>query len=357
MRIVQVLPSLSGGDAIGNDVMALKSVIRERGYETGIYAEGIAPNVPDGMARHISELPTLDAQDIIILHVAIASDLNEWIKKQPCKKVMVWHNITPPHFYKGYSPESEASCEKGLKEVQGLKDTFGMVLTASDFNRQELVKMGFTCPMHIFPHVFRFDDYKTRPSERVIRKFSGDGLTNIIFTGRVTPHKRQEDVIRAFAEYQKYFNPASRLFLVGNPGGFESYERQLRDYARAIGVRNVIFTGHIKFDEILACYRLADLFLCQSEHEGFCVPLVEAMSFGIPVVAYDSSAIAETLGGSGFLLKEKAPAETAAVMHRILTDPELRQAILANEQERLADFQYEKVRETFWEYMDGIIGR
>ena len=124
-----------------------------------------------------------------------------------------------------------------------------------------------------------------------------------------------------------------------------------------MGVRDVHFTGHIKFDEILAYYRLADLFLCQSEHEGFCVPLVEAMSFGIPVVAYDSSAIAETLGDSSFLLKEKNPAETAAVMHRILTDPELRQTILADEQERLADFQYEKTRATFWEYMDGILGR
>ena len=357
MRIVQVLPSLSGGDAIGNDVMALKSVIRERGYETGIYAEGIAPNVPDGMARHISELPTLDAQDIIILHVAIASDLNEWIKKQPCRKVMVYHNITPPVFFRGYNEDAAASCGKGLMETRSLKDTFDVVLAVSGYNRQDLTNMGYTCPMHVLPILIPLDDYKKAPAERIMRKYKGDGLTNIIFVGRIAPNKKQEDVIRAFAEYQKYFNPASRLFLVGNPGGFESYERQLRDYARAIGVRNVIFTGHIKFDEILACYRLADLFLCQSEHEGFCVPLVEAMSFGIPVVAYDSSAIAETLGGSGFLLKEKAPAETAAVMHRILTDPELRQAILANEQDRLADFQYEKVREAFWEYMDGIIGR
>lgn len=357
MKIVQVLPCLSGGDAIGNDVMALKSVIRERGYETEIYAEGIAPNVPDGMARHISELSTLDAQDIIILHVAIASGLNEWIKKQPCKKVMVYHNITPPVFFRGYNEDAAASCEKGLMETRSLKDTFDMVLAVSGYNRQDLMDMGYTCPMHVLPILIPFDDYKRAPSERIIRKYKGDGFTNIIFVGRIVPNKKQEDIIRAFSEYQKYFNPASRLFLVGSPNGFESYERQLKDYVRALGVRDVHFTGHIKFDEILAYYRLADLFLCQSEHEGFCVPLVEAMSFGIPVVAYDSSAIAETLGDSSFLLKEKNPAETAAVMHRILTDPELRQTILADEQERLADFQYEKTRATFWEYMDGILGR
>lgn len=357
MKIVQVLPSLSGGDAIGNDVMALKSVIRERGYETEIYAEGIAPNVPDGMARHISQICHLEEQDIIILHVAIASALNEWIKEQTCKKVMVYHNITPPAFFRGYNEDAATACEKGLTETRSLKGTFDMVLAVSCYNRQDLMDMGYTCPMHVLPILIPLDDYKKVPSERIIRKYKGDGLTNIIFVGRIAPNKKQQDVIRTFAEYQKHFNPESRLFLVGNPGGFEPYERQLRDYVRALGVRNVRFTGHITFDEILAYYRLADLFLCQSEHEGFCVPLVEAMHFGIPVVAYGSSAIAETLGGSGFLLKEKNPVETAAVMHRILTDPELRQAILAGEKERLADFQYEKVRETFWEYMGGIIGR
>ena len=198
-----------------------------------------------------------------------------------------------------------------------------------------------------------FDDYKKKPSEKILSKYKDDGYTNIIFVGRVVPNKCQEDVIGSFNEYQKHFNPRSRLFIVGT--FMETYFNRLKEYTERLGVKNVAFTGHCPFDEILAYYRLADLFLCQSEHEGFCVPLAEAMCFDVPVVAYDSSAIAETLGGSGFLLKEKDPLLTAGVMNRILTDSALRETIVENQRERLQDFQYDKVKALFWKYMDEFI--
>ena len=354
MRILQVLPTISFGDAVGNDTIALKRLIAERGFETQIYAENIDSRLPVGTAVSVTKIPSLSKDDIIVFHESVGTELNNWVKTQKCRKVMIYHNITPPEFFKDYGHNAFYNCRDGYAQLEKLTDTFDMILSDSAYNRQNLLDMGFTAPNHVLPILIPFDDYKKAPSSKIIEKYSGDGYKNIIFVGRVVPNKCQQDVIAAFNEYQKHFNQKSRLFIVGS--FMESYSNQLKDYAARLGVQNIVFTDHCPFDEILACYHLADLFLCQSEHEGFCVPLVEAMCFDVPIVAYDSSAIGETLGGSGFLLKEKDPLLTAGVMNRVLTDDALRQIIIENQRERLQDFQYEKVKALFWKYMDEFIG-
>ena len=214
--------------------------------------------------------------------------------------------------------------------------------------------MGYTCPIDVLPILIPFDDYAKTPSQQVIDRYS-DGYTNLIFKGRIAPNKRQEDVIRAFYDYKKFYNPKSRLILVGGHNGMERYYHRLKSYINALELEDVVFPGHIKFDEILAYYKIADVFLCQSEHEGFCVPLVEAMYFDVPVVAYDSSAIAGTLGGGGFLLKDKNPVETAGVINRVVTDEALRTQIIKNQQARLADFDHKVIEAQFKTYLDTFI--
>ena len=354
MKIVQIVPTLIFGDAVGNDVRALKKIISEKGYKTQIYAENIDSRLSKETALSISKFPRLSKEDVIIFHESIATDLNQWIQTQPCRKVMIYHNITPPEFFKPYSRESFAACARGYDEVGKLTESFDMILSDSAYNRQNLTDMGFRCPNHVLPILIPFDDYKKEPSRKILNEYGAPGWTNIIFVGRVVPNKCHEDVIAAFHEYQKYFNPKSRLFLVGSLMG--TYANRLKEYAARLGTQNVVFTGHCPFEEILAYYHLADIFLCQSEHEGFCVPLVEAMFFDVPIVAYDSSAIGETLGGGGFLLKEKEPFLTAGAMHRVLSDGALRQTIVQNQRERLADFEYEKVKALFWKYMDEFLG-
>ena len=144
--------------------------------------------------------------------------------------------------------------------------------------------------------------------------------------------------------------------IVGSYQGMENYYDRLQTYVQALGLSDVIFTGHIKFAEILAYYRAANVFLCMSEHEGFCVPLVEAMHFQVPVIAYDTSAIADTLGGSGSLLQSNDPLEAAMVIDRLVTDEELQKQVIAGQNRRLADFQYEKVRELFISQLRSFIG-
>ncbi len=347
MRIIQIVPSLYYGDAVGNDILALDKIIREKKIETRIYAADIGKKIDLNRVSLVSTL-SLHDDDIVILHVAGANDLNNWIKDQPGKKIMVYHNITPPNYFAPYDEIAMENCSNGLSQVFSMSNVFDMILAVSSYNASDLRRMGYKTEMKVLPILIPFSDYDQTPNAATIEKYSNDGYTNILFVGRIAPNKCHQDVIATFDAYQKNYNPKSRLFIVGNPSP-QLYLDKLKLYVKKMGTKNVIFPGHTKFDEILAYYRLSDLFLCQSEHEGFCVPLVEAMYFHKPIVAYDSSAIGETLGGGGFLMKEKNPVETAAVMNRILTDNKLRDTIIQNQNERLQDFKFEKIRDLFWE--------
>ena len=203
--------------------------------------------------------------------------------------------------------------------------------------------MGYTCPIDVRPVLIPYEDYKREPDAKTIQMYDDDFL-NILFVGRVAPHKKQEDIIRAFCYYNRNINKKSRLFLVGSDGGMESYSAALKKYVRELGLEEaVLFKGHVGFQEILAYYSVADLFLCMSEHEGFCVPLIEAMLFDVPVMAYNSTAIPYTLGGSGVLLEEKNPIFVAKVMQRVLEDKRLKEQVVKGQQERLRDFSYERI--------------
>ena len=355
MKIIQILPTISYGDAVGNDTVALYHTLKKEGYETAIYAENIDSRLKNSDIRRISELPKLSESDVALYHLSTGTKLNYELEKLPCRKIIVYHNVTPPHFFEGYSEVSRELCTQGLLGVGHLAGCVDYCLADSSYNRNELIRMGYQCEIDVLPILIPFDDYKKTPSKKILNRYDDGEYTNILFTGRIAPNKKQEDVIEAFYYYNKYINPKSRLFIVGSYGGMEKYYNELQAYADKLGLKNVFFTGHIKFDEILAYYKTADLFLCMSEHEGFCVPLVEAMFFDVPIVAFDSSAIADTLGGSGFLLKKKDGKEAAEVMHRILTDEKLREDILYNQRLRLQDFAHDTIETMFLEYLRKFI--
>ncbi|MCR5600484.1 MAG: glycosyltransferase [Ruminococcus sp.] len=346
MRVIQLLPTLSFGDAIGNDTIALMGAIKELGYSTEIYAENIDKRLPEGIAKKVDKLRDLKKDDVLIYHKSTGTDLTFRIEEFKCRRIMVYHNITPPEFFRPYSTAATQLTEHGYKGVKFLRDKVDYVLADSSFNKGELLKMGYSCPIDVRPILIKFEDYNQAPDEATIKKYS-DGKKNLVFVGRIAPNKKQENVISAFFCYKK-LNPDSRLILVGSPTGMENYHERLVKYANALGIGDdVIFPGHIKFSEILAYYRLADAFVCMSEHEGFCVPLVEAMFFNVPVIAYDTSAISDTLGGSGVLLDNNDPVFAAAVIDRVLTDEKLRESIIAGQRRRLEDFSYERIKATF----------
>lgn len=343
-RIIQIVASLNFGDAVGNDVRAIARALNEAGYATGIFTMAVHPKIKDEGVYLINMLPELNENDLIIYHYATADELADIIKEAPCKVVLRYHNVTPPAFFHGYDESAEKVTREGLDEIADLKDAIDYGIVVSDFNKKDLIDMGYQCPIAVAPILIPFKDYEQEPDEDVVTRYS-DGKTNIVFVGRIVPNKKFEDVIACFAAYKEEYDSTARLFLVGNYQETDLYYQYLQDVIKKCGVEDVIFPGHIAFNAILAYYKIADLFLCMSEHEGFCVPLVEAMFFETPIVAYASTAIPGTLGGSGVLVETKEPKMVAEKMHQVITDQACREEIIEKQKRRLEDFSYDRIKE------------
>ncbi len=357
MKIFQILPVLAFGDAVGNDTRALKDALTEAGYDNDIYAAVIDERLPKGTAQPYDMMEKIEDDDIVIYHLSTGHELNEKFKKLGGRKIILYHNVTPEKYFKEYNRGAYLNCKNGLKDTRELADTPEMAIADSEYNRQDLISYGYNCEIKVLPILIPFEDYEKKPSQKIINKYKNDGYVNILFTGRVVPNKKQEDIIDAFYYYKKFINPKSRLILVGSYAGIDRYHEQLEAYVKALDLEDVIFTGQIKFDEILAYYRVADVFLCMSEHEGFCVPLLEAMCFDVPVIARDTSAIAGTLGGSGILLPDNNPMVAAEMINRVVTDRNLKETIVKNQRVRLKDFDNKVVKKQFLQIIEEFINK
>lgn len=350
MKIIQLLPTVSYGDAVSNDALALDRIIKSMGIDTEIYAETAGKNLP---VKNVRTLKKISGDDIVIYHMSTGTDLNFLLDRTVCRKIMVYHNITPPEFFRPYSREMFALTNYGYRGLEYLKNTFNLCLADSEYNRSQLLEYGYRCPVKVRPVLIPFRDYRKAPDRYIINRYS-DGWTNIIFVGRIAPNKKQEDVIKTFYCYKKT-NPKSRLILVGSWAGMENYYSRLKKYTEILGLDDVIFTGHITFDEVLAYYQVADIFLCMSRHEGFCVPLIEAMFFNIPIVALDAGAVPETLGESGVILPDSDPVCAGETISRILSNEAFRRDILRKQKKRLSDFSYGKTGSLFRKILTDFI--
>lgn len=347
MRVVQLLPVYTWGDAIGNEVAALHSYFKEKGLDAAIVAAAVAPSVKDEEVKEPNFLTQLGKHDVAILHLSTAHPLNGAFAELPCQKVIRYHNITPPEYFEPYNPVMAEVCRDGLQQTAYLSDKCDYCIADSEWNKRDLINLGYKCPIAVVPVVIPLDDFVAPPSSKVLNTYSGLSGSNIVFTGRIAPNKCHHDIIRSFALYKKVFDLDAKLFLVGNYSKGELYHQKLIEYVDALGVRDVYFTGHVTFEEILAYYHIADAFLCMSEHEGFCVPIVEAMHFGIPIVAFDSTAVGMTLGSGGLLLQDKNPIEVAAALGAVCTNKDIRASIADCQAVRLKELAADKAAELF----------
>jgi glycosyltransferase involved in cell wall biosynthesis len=239
--------------------------------------------------------------------------------------VLVYHNITPPEFFVDVNKELVRLCFRGRRELGLYRSRCDLALGDSEYNRQELDALGFS-PTGVLPVVPGFDHLAVA-DDRTAGEFDDDWI-NILFVGRVIPNKRFEDVIRAFHAYRTFFNPRSRLLLVGSHAGFDRYVTMLRGFIARLGARDVHLVGHVSNEELTAYYEVADLFLSASEHEGFCVPLIESFHMGVPVLAYAATAVPSTMDGAGVLYTDKDPMHVAALINAVIEDPGLAQRII-----------------------------
>jgi glycosyltransferase involved in cell wall biosynthesis len=338
--IHQILPNFSYGDAIGNDVLGIQKVLRNRGLDSEIYAQHIHPRLA-GSARPYWEYREISGFNrVLIFHFSIGSELTEFVRRLPDRKILIYHNITPPHFFRGINPEVERRCALGLEELKLLAPHFDLALGVSEYNRRELERAGYK-KTGVLPIFLDFQDYYLTPEE-ALKKELDDGRVNILHVGRIAPQKKIEDLIRVFYLFQKRHCPESRLILVGTDDGMRNYGKALKKMAEDLGLlEKVRFAGFVTFRELVTYYGCARAYLCLSEHEGFCVPLMESMFFGLPVLAYLTGGIPETLGGAGIGIKEKNWEEIAELLALVVSDQNLRDKIVAGQKERLKGLSLE----------------
>jgi glycosyltransferase involved in cell wall biosynthesis len=337
MRVHQLLAALSYGDAIGNEALAIQRQLRAAGHESDIFAELVHPRVAH-LARPLWEYPEVSSPDTVcIYHFSIGSASGRLIHHAPDRLVVIYHNITPARFFLGFHPHLAGLCHHGRRELAAFAERTELALGDSEWNRRELEDAGFA-RTGVLPIVLDLSLYDRRPSA-VAKRLYDDGRTNVLFVGRIIPNKRIDDLVRTFAAFQRWIRPHSRLLLVGDHRGFERYLDRLVEMVRELRLSEVVFTGHVDDEELYAYYRAADVFLCLSEHEGFCVPLQEAMHFGLPVVAYEAGAVRETLHGGGLLLQDKSPELVAEILGRVTEGGPLRRAVLASQQQANASIR------------------
>jgi len=330
-RVHQLLGALHRGDAVGNEVLAIRDHLRARGFASDVFA-GRVDEALGLEARPLREWAGEDGPGTVCLyHFSPGSPAGRIALSAAGRLAVAYHNVTPARFFASWSAESAWLAGQAEVELRGLARRAAIGLAKSAFSLGDLAAAGFP-RARVLPYVHAPGRRKA-PSP-VFRRLYADGRTHVLAVGRVAPNKRVEDLLRAFALLQRGPLPRSRLLLVGDRG-LRAYADALEALARALRLRDVVFCGHVDEDELAAAYGLADVLVSLSEHEGYGVPLVEAMLAGVPVVAFDAGATAETMDGAGILLGERRPELVAGVIEALVGDPALRRAVLAG-QERVA---------------------
>ncbi len=350
-KVIQLLPSISYGDAVSNHTLTLANVLSELGYENEIYAMNIHPKIATKV-HSIDKLKT-DENDIIIFHMAIGSPLSKLVKDLPnTTKIMIYHNITPADYFLNIDSCTYGLCCQGRDELKMLKDTFTLALADSEFNRAELIELGYK-NTQVLPLIVNFDDYNILPDKKIVNSYDDD-FTNILFVGRIVPNKKHEDIIKSYYTYKKYINRKSRLFLIGSSSGMDRYVKYLRKLIYDFDLNDIYIPGHITFKELVAYYKIASVFLCMSEHEGFCVPLLESMYFKVPIIAYEAAAIPDTLGNSGIIVREKKFDIIAELINLVETNEDFRENVIKSQNNRLNYFNADRIKNTFKEIFKNL---
>ncbi len=334
-RVHQLLAALAYGDAISNEALAIQRHLRRAGFQSDVFAERVHPRMATRARPLWQYAEVSSAETVCVFHFSIGSAAARLIYHAPDRLVSIYHNITPAEWFVGFHPHLAGLCYHGRRELATFAPRTELALGDSEYNRRELEAAGYA-RTGVLPIVLDLDSYRRRAAP-VARRLYDDGRTNVLFVGRIIPNKRIDDLIRVFALYQRLFDRRSRLLLIGDTSGHEKYYDRLQELVRARGAEEVVFTGQVDDDDLRAAYASADLFLCLSEHEGFCVPLLEAMAFGVPVVAYDAGAVRETLRGGGVLLRDKEPAVVAGLVHRLIADAPLRARVLETQERAMSE--------------------
>ena len=341
-----LIPQMTAADATSNHTRLIQELLEEKGIAVRIVVE--RKNRSDSSSIPIEKWNPIekgrgDARVSILQH-AIGSEMAQLVIRMNAPVVLNYHNITPASYFQGWQPDLAKSVQRGRQQLSQLVPITRRGIADSEFNAEELRSLGFD-DVVVAPVLWRMGG-GAQPANQNTRTVDKDGGT-VLFVGRLVPNKCQHDLIAAFAVLSR-LRPQSRLVLVGDVSSLQ-YLQSLKDLVRRLDLTDrVVFAGKVSDKNLIQWYQMSDVLACASEHEGFGVPLVEAMANGLPVVAYNAAAVGETLSGSGIVLSDKRPATIAMALHRVLGDERLRTSLRHRGIKSAQRFDISVTREQMW---------
>lgn len=344
MVINQWVPAAHKGDAIGDSARRVRDVLRSMGHESELFAITIDDDLRNEVMPFAD--PAARRGDVTIFHFALPSPMTDAFARLPHGRVLQYHNITPAHFFAPYDAGIFRLATLGRTELATLAGHTEAALGDSDYNRRELEALGFSNTA-VFPIAVEPERITQAPRRPALEKFLSDGLVNFLFVGRIVPNKRIEDHIRLAEHYKRYVDTDYRFIFVGRSDGVPRYSNTVRALIAEFKMPadRFLFTGPVPAEELATYYRMARVYISLSEHEGFCVPLLEAMAADVPVLAYAAAAVPDTLGGAGVAFAPKDLEYAAELLGELAYNDELRARVIAGQRQRLADFSDARIRQ------------
>ncbi len=343
MIVNQWVPAAHRGDAIGDSARRVRDLLRALGHGSEIYALTIDDDLVDDV-RPFAD-PSARRGDLTIFHFAMVSPMTAEFASLPGGRVLQYHNITPAHFFAPYDPGIFRLLALGRQDLATLVGHTDVALGDSEYNRRELETLGFT-NTGVFPIAVDFGRITSAPARPALEAILDDGHHNFLFVGRIAPNKKIEDHIRLAEHYKRYVDEGYRFIFVGRADGVPRYYNMVRALVseyRMLSDR-FIFTGPVSDVDLATYYRMADVYVSLSEHEGFCVPLVEAMAADVPVLAYASTAVPDTLGDAGVQFAPKDLEWAAELLGELAFNDDLRARVVAGQRARLDAFGDARIR-------------
>jgi glycosyltransferase involved in cell wall biosynthesis len=343
MIVNQWVPAAHKGDAVGDSARRVRDLFRQLGHQSDIFALTIDEELR-GDVRDFSD-PAARLGALTIFHFALPSPMTEAFAQLPRGRVLQYHNITPAHFFAPYEPQIFRLLALGRQELQTLAGRTDIALGDSEYNRRELESMGFQ-RTGVFPIAVDAERIRSAPRQPALESILSDGLVNFLFVGRIVPNKRIEDHIKLAEHYKRYVDTEYRFIFVGKTDGVPRYYNTIRALLAEYQMPSdrFWFTGAVPEDDLATFYRYARVYISLSEHEGFCVPLLEAMAADVPVLAYGSTAVPDTLGGAGVCFTPKDLEVAAELLGELTYNDDLRKRVIAGQRRRLEDFGDARIR-------------
>lgn len=339
MRVILLTHAMDRYDAVSGIVSDERELLAELGYEVTI-----AAMTTQGLDLPVVSPATLKptAQDVIHLHYANPSPTAELFLSWPGRKLLTYHNITPAGEFD--SSEVHAEREAARAKLRELAHAAELALGLSPFSVAELRQAGARDARLHEPwvHAERLLSQPLDPAWQ--HRLSRQGGERWLTVARIVPHKGHLEALEALAEYRARGRLA-RLWLVGDTLKHPEFVRLVERRALALGLAECVhLTGLVSLPALATHYRLADRFLLLSAHEGFCLPAIEAMAFGLPLLTGDGGALPTTVADAGLVLSERDPQSVVAAMERFLHEAPLIPALRERQRRRLASLSREAAK-------------